>query len=275
MKRIFLVGCPRSGTTLLQSLLAAHDEIAAFTESQFFTVHLNSRGPLHKIGDRIATRIAAFLAENGFTDDFSAVPRPEPGVRLKAGTVRELKKVIALFDALAESRGKTAWVEKTPDNLLRLSLLSAAAPDAAFIHIVRSPGANLASYRKAAEKWSGRDWSWDDAADAWLTSLNATKARLDHDPIVFYDEVVAEPEATAKRLLTGLGFPIDTYDYANYSRVAESLILPSETWKAKNTGAIGQSTADESRAEADEAANRRGLPDLYDAFVKTVHARQG
>ena len=24
-----------------------------------------------------------------------------------------------------------------------------------------------------------------------------------------------------------------------------------------------------------EAANRRGLPDLYDAFVKTVHARQG
>ncbi|MGL4503377.1 MAG: sulfotransferase family protein, partial [Planktothrix sp.] len=34
--RIFLVGCPRSGTTLLQSLLAAHPQIASFPESHFF-----------------------------------------------------------------------------------------------------------------------------------------------------------------------------------------------------------------------------------------------
>ncbi|MEQ8960988.1 MAG: sulfotransferase [Coleofasciculus sp. C2-GNP5-27] len=35
-ERIFLVGCPRSGTTLLQSLLAAHPQIASFPESHFF-----------------------------------------------------------------------------------------------------------------------------------------------------------------------------------------------------------------------------------------------
>ena len=34
--RIFIVGCPRSGTTLLQSLLGANDRIISFTESQFF-----------------------------------------------------------------------------------------------------------------------------------------------------------------------------------------------------------------------------------------------
>ncbi|HEV2472658.1 MAG TPA: sulfotransferase, partial [Chthonomonadales bacterium] len=34
--RVFLVGCVRSGTTLLQSLLAAHSEIASFPETDFF-----------------------------------------------------------------------------------------------------------------------------------------------------------------------------------------------------------------------------------------------
>jgi hypothetical protein len=36
MKRIFLVGAPRSGTTILQSLLAAHPEVISFPESKFF-----------------------------------------------------------------------------------------------------------------------------------------------------------------------------------------------------------------------------------------------
>ena len=33
---IFLVGCPRSGTTLLQSLIAAHPLVTSFSESNFF-----------------------------------------------------------------------------------------------------------------------------------------------------------------------------------------------------------------------------------------------
>ena len=36
-KRIFIVGCPRSGTTLLQSLLLKHNEITSFPESHFFS----------------------------------------------------------------------------------------------------------------------------------------------------------------------------------------------------------------------------------------------
>ena len=34
--RIFVVGCPRSGTTLLQSLIAVHPDVASFPESKFF-----------------------------------------------------------------------------------------------------------------------------------------------------------------------------------------------------------------------------------------------
>ena len=47
-QRIFLVGCPRSGTTLLQSLLAAHPDITSFPESHFFRHLIDNRRWLHR-----------------------------------------------------------------------------------------------------------------------------------------------------------------------------------------------------------------------------------
>ena len=38
VSRAFIVSCPRSGTTLLQSLLAAHSDIHSFPESNFFAL---------------------------------------------------------------------------------------------------------------------------------------------------------------------------------------------------------------------------------------------
>src|SRR4051794_23668295 len=37
-ERCFLVGCIRSGTTLLQSLLAAHPQVTSFPESMFYRI---------------------------------------------------------------------------------------------------------------------------------------------------------------------------------------------------------------------------------------------
>ena len=42
-QRIFVVGVPRSGTTLLQSLLAGHSALTSFTESHFFDRHYSHR----------------------------------------------------------------------------------------------------------------------------------------------------------------------------------------------------------------------------------------
>ena len=52
MKRIFLVGAPRSGTTILQSLLAAHPKITSFPETKFFQ-YLWSDRLKSKLPDRL------------------------------------------------------------------------------------------------------------------------------------------------------------------------------------------------------------------------------
>ena len=65
--RIFVVGVPRSGTTLVQALLAAHGAVASFTESHLFDRHFVF---LPGLGRPILTRdpgprLREFLAENG------------------------------------------------------------------------------------------------------------------------------------------------------------------------------------------------------------------
>ena len=65
-KRVFVVGVPRSGTTLVQSLLATHSTATSFTESHFFSRHY---ALLPLLGTPILTRnpgprLREFLAEN-------------------------------------------------------------------------------------------------------------------------------------------------------------------------------------------------------------------
>lgn len=67
---IFIVGCPRSGTTLLQSMLAAHSTITSFPESHLLLVTSRSRRGrwLRKLGLvalEMRQRLHQFLHEIG------------------------------------------------------------------------------------------------------------------------------------------------------------------------------------------------------------------
>ena len=73
-RRIFVVGVPRSGTTLVQSLLAAHSQVTSFTESHFFSRYFRA---LPRLSSAILTRDPAprvrdFLLENGAESSFVA-----------------------------------------------------------------------------------------------------------------------------------------------------------------------------------------------------------
>src|SRR5687768_3975926 len=69
--RIFVVGCPRSGTTLVQSLLAAHSKIVTFTESHLFDKGFRSLGGLLFVRHQQLQGYAAkFVQENNhLTED--------------------------------------------------------------------------------------------------------------------------------------------------------------------------------------------------------------
>jgi len=113
---IFIVGMHRSGTTLLERMLAGHS----------------------RVGD--AGETSSFHAEMELATDRSAPAGPDRELVLAARN--------ADFDAVARgyarraawlSRGRPFFTEKLPQNFLNVGLIAKALPQARFLHLVRDP----------------------------------------------------------------------------------------------------------------------------------------
>jgi hypothetical protein len=242
--RVFVVGVPRSGTTLLQSLLAAHSTMTSFTESHFFERHfthlpLVSRWVLTK---NPAPRVQEFLAENseGPLDAarwFEVEGRRALGVRLllPLKTRPVARQLLRVLDELTLGRGLSSWIEKTPKNLRYIPLLervSGPKPRTRFVHVIRDGLEVVASLHEASQNWEDphdldscvRRWN----ADVSL-SLGRVGAPTDH--FVFYEELTSRPEATLRRLLAELGLGWEPDIFERYAATSSRLVTQQEAWK--------------------------------------------
>src|SRR3954467_5975754 len=138
---VFVVGFPRSGTTLTQSLIGAHPRIAAPPEMHFFSrvvLHRRYWGDL--TDDTEVRRVVAAaldtprLEKCGFVVD-RIVERVEQ---------RTLGGILdAIMTDFAVREGKQRWCEKTP--LQSARHIWAELPNAQVVHVIRDPRESLAS----------------------------------------------------------------------------------------------------------------------------------
>jgi hypothetical protein len=129
---VFVVGSPRSGTTLLQRMFDAHPRLAVANDTHFIPRALigiaDHDVPLtHEVVERVIgyhrfhrLGIDADLARS-----------------LAVGADTYVGFVSALYSAFATARGKSMGGEKTPDYVRYIPLLSTLFPWARFVHIVR------------------------------------------------------------------------------------------------------------------------------------------
>ena len=152
-----MVGVPRSGTTLVQSLPAANSGTTSFTESHFFSRHYSF---LPLLGTPVllrdpSPRVRAFLAENGESPPDAAAWFAGAGGRaLRVPVLRALfsraaaRRFVRVLDELASRRGKPVWVEKTPRHLrYGPFLLRLCGPGTHVVHVVRDGLEAVASLR--------------------------------------------------------------------------------------------------------------------------------
>ena len=106
--RLMIVGSPRSGTTLLQTILATQTELFTLKETHFFR-HLQRRRPLRLL-DRLGLDPDRVRHAFGFVAGHNDLVLPDPLPHSLAGAV-------AAFDRMlmqeAERRGLAGWLEKT------------------------------------------------------------------------------------------------------------------------------------------------------------------
>jgi hypothetical protein len=168
MKRIFLVGAPRSGTTILQSLLAAHPEITSFPETKFFQYLWSNR-----LKSRLPDRLHEFFHKEICRPDLCN----ESEIYKGSSTSDRIKWFVEVLDRLTLEDGNNIWLEKTPEHVYFIQDILNYLPNAKFIHLVRNPLDVVASMRKATSDpsnnavWGGK-WSLQFCTERWKSSAS-------------------------------------------------------------------------------------------------------
>jgi LPS sulfotransferase NodH len=234
--RIFLVGCPRSGTTLLQCLLAANSHIESFVETHFFERLFSGRPLLSALGiasRRARPRLNQFLEEIGHPETQRQLP-------LFAVSVRQLSRAfVEILDTLTLDQGKAVWVEKTPGHLHFIDQIERLVEGAKFVHIVRNGADVVASLydirTRYPEMWVAEYIrSIDDCIQKWIedTRVSMMYSTRENHFLVRYEQMVADPRPVLVGLCEFIGVPFEERMLTDYSAVAKQVILESEPWKA-------------------------------------------
>lgn len=215
----FIVGVPRSGTTLLRLQLDAHPELAIPPETGFGAIST-------AFAERSAGR-------EDLLDALAALPtwqdlgldREEVADTLPAReSVSAGDAMRACYRAYAERHGKPRWGDKTPGHAAHMESLARALPEARFIHLIRD-GRDVAASLRGLPFAPG-DGSVRTIAAAWRDTIAATRRtgeRLQDYREVRYERLVREPEAVLRELCEFLDLPFHAGMLRAHERASERL----------------------------------------------------
>src|SRR5215469_8258471 len=109
----FVVGAPRSGTTMLRLMLDAHPELAVPFESGFIVDFYRRREEYGNLSLRQnAIRLLHDIGEHPMVRRGGLISDPDAVLEQPVRTYRDL--VDAIFRAYARRQGKARWGDKTP-----------------------------------------------------------------------------------------------------------------------------------------------------------------
>jgi hypothetical protein len=201
---VFIVGAPRSGTTLLRVTLNRHPQLAMWGgELDFFRRLYNRRNVFgdpanERNRDRI---VAAYLAIKPFRRLGLNAAFMRERMMSEGATWRDL--FACMLRACADSQGKPYAGEKTPGHAMHVNTLCEWFPDCGIIHLVRDPRAAVGSL--ITMPWATR--SVLSGARTWRlfsTAACAASAR-DNYLLVKYEDLVTRTEQELRRICGHIG----------------------------------------------------------------------
>lgn len=213
---MFVVGCPRSGTTLLQRMLDNHPHLTIANDTHFIT--RAAKRVLRKDPQPLLTPelVAAVLTYRRFF----RMGLDENDVKVAAENCPTYAEFVSrLYARRGQVKGKRLSGEKTPDYCRKIPLLHDLFPAARFVHIIRDgrdtalSTLNWANQSKGPGKWSL--WNEDPLATCalwwrWQTGAGERDGRRlggEHYHRVNYEQLVAEPEKELEVISRFLGIP--------------------------------------------------------------------
>jgi tetratricopeptide (TPR) repeat protein len=187
---IFIMGLPRSGSTLLEQVLASHSLVEGTSELPYLG------------------RVATWLNRNRA----DGINYPEAVRELAPANFAPLGRDYLDYARMHRRSGAPRFIDKMPNNFASIGFLSLILPEAKIIDARRHPlDACLSCYRQLFAKGQAFTYDLTEIGEYWLQY----QRMMDHWHEVLpgrvltvqYEEVVADFEAQARRLLEFCGLP--------------------------------------------------------------------
>lgn len=219
--QIFVVGLPRSGTTLVEQILASHPMV-------------------HGAGEIQNLRLAML---RGFERSNSQEGFPDGSMRLDTAG---WQAVGAEYVASLEPSGRAYTVNKTPGNFQMVPAIWSALPGARIVHCRRNPLDTCFSiFRHNFVGW-GLHYAYDQEEVAALYAIydrfmaHWAERRPAGVFALSYETLVANPETVARALLDycGLAWDDRCLDFANTQRIVRTASV-EQVRQPIHTQAIG------------------------------------
>ena len=250
---LFVIGAPRSGTTMLERILASHSMILGGPEPHLLTplAHL---GVWAKVDKAPYDHILAAEAQRGFVD---SLPGKDQDYWDACRAYCDV-----LYGRYLATSDKTICLDKTPAYALVLPFLAKVFPDAKYVVLTRHPLATFSSY---ANSFFDGDYATAQDHNPLLNRYVPALAqfiRQEQPPHfhVRYEDLVKDPETWIERVYAYIGVPFekDTIDYGKNQPEEPSRVGP----KSVRTKGLGDPIGVKQHSRPSTASVKKWVEEL-------------
>lgn len=176
---IFIIGCPRSGTTLLRVILDSHPNICCGPETHIVKIMKESREKILKNWNML-----------------------KPYGINKKKIDKKISEILTIFtNNYMKIKKKERWAEKTPDNIFYLNIIDKLFPDCLFINVIRDGRDVVCSYK---QRWGRitlltgiKNWNQSIQLTCEYRKKIANKRYIE----IKYENLVIHPERETKKIM--------------------------------------------------------------------------
>ena len=215
----FIVGAPRSGTTLLRLMCDAHPALSIPPETGFLPAAFELRGRGR------ALRRAFFETVTGTHSwDDANIPREQFAAALEEVEPFDLAGGVRAFYRIYAGRfGKPLWGDKTPLYCLHMDRIESLIPEARFVHIIRDG-------RDVALSLRGLWFSPGDSVEVlarqwreWVLTARRLGRRRRHYMEIRYEDLIADAPAVLREVCDFVELDYDPAMERYYERAGARL----------------------------------------------------
>ncbi len=191
---IFIVGLPRSGSTLVEQILASHSQVEGTMELPDIPIVAQS---VHQ----------ASLQAGG-------PPYPEALADIPLGELAALGETYLRRTLIHRRLGRTYFIDKMPNNFRHLGLIRSILPHAKVVDVRRHPmGAGFSAFKQHFAEGQAFSYGLEDLGRYYRDYVELMAHFNDVLPgwvhRVIYEDLVEDTETQVRRLLAHCGLPFE------------------------------------------------------------------